>query len=203
VGPAVRRLGLTGGIGSGKSTVAGMLAQMGAAVIDADAISRALTAEDGAAIAPLTMSFGDTILTPQGALDRGQMRRLIYSDPGAKAKLEGIVHPLVGQAIAMQAQQALVAGARCIVYDIPLLVESNHWRSALDRVLVIDCAEATQIARVMARDGMALADVQKIMTSQASRTQRLEAADWVVFNDGITIDVLAQHVREIGAQFGL
>lgn len=201
--PAVRRLGLTGGIGSGKSTVAGMLAQMGAAVIDADAISRALTTEDGAAIAPLKISFGATILTPQGALDRGQMRRLIYSDPGAKAKLEGIVHPLVGQAMAMQAQQAQVAGARCIVYDIPLLVESNHWRSALDRVLVIDCAEATQIARVMARDGMVLAEVQKIMTSQASRTQRLEAADWVVFNDGITVNVLAQHVREIGAQFGL
>ena len=203
VGAKARRLGLTGGIGSGKSTVAGMLAQMGAAVIDADAISRAATARDGAAIASLKTAFGATMLTSEGALDRERMRSLIYSDPSAKARLESIVHPLVGQSIATQAQEAEVAGARCIVFDIPLLVESSHWRPALHRVLVIDCTEATQVARVMARSGLPSAEIQRILASQASRTQRLAAADWVVFNDGITVEVLAQQVREIGVQFGL
>lgn len=203
VGATTRRLGLTGGIGSGKSTVAGMLAQMGAAVIDADAISRAATAKDGAAIASLKTAFGATMLTSEGALDREQMRSLIYSDPSAKARLESIVHPLVGHSIATQAQEATVAGARCIVFDIPLLVESGHWRPALHRVLVIDCTEATQVARVMTRSGLTSAEIQRILASQASRTQRLGAADWVVFNDGITVGVLAQQVREIGVQFGL
>lgn len=197
------RLGLTGGIGSGKSTAAGMLARLGAVVIDADAISRAITASGGIAIHPIQSAFGDGVLTANRALDREKMRRLIFSEPAAKARLEAIVHPLVGQAIAQQEQQAQAAKVRCMVFDIPLLVESGRWRQMLDRILVIDCEEETQIARVTARSGMAAADVQKIMATQASRSRRLAAADLVVFNDGISIEDLAQRMQEIGTEFGL
>lgn len=199
----VHRLGLTGGIGSGKSTVAGMLAQMGACVIDADAISRAATGPGGAAIAALKSTFGATMLTEDGAMNREQMRHLVYSNPGAKKQLEDIVHPLVGQAIATQAHQAESAGAPCVVFDIPLLVESAHWRKTLHRILVIDCTDSTQIARVMARDKLEAVDVQKILAAQAPRTRRLDAADMVLFNDGITLEHLEQQVREIASQFGL
>lgn len=197
------RIGLTGGIGSGKSTVAGFLEQMGAVVIDADAISRATTAPGGSAITALKSTFGVGLLTADGALDRAQMRELIYSDPDAKAQLEAIVHPLVGQAIAQQAFQAEVTGARCIVFDIPLLVESQHWRKKLDRVLVIDCAEETQIIRVSARNGLPKQDIEKIVATQASRKQRLAAADYVVFNGDISLTDLRQQVHAISAQFGL
>ncbi len=132
-----RHLGLTGGIGSGKSTVAGLLAELGAAVIDADAISRSATAVGGAAIDAIAETFGTSMLTADGALDREQMRKLAFSDPGAKTRLERIVHPLVGQAIAREAAQAESGGVRCIVFDIPLLVESAPWRPRLDRVLVL------------------------------------------------------------------
>lgn len=197
------RLGLTGGIGSGKSTVAGIFEKVGAVIIDADAISRATTAPGGSAIAALKTAFGVGLLTPDGALDRGQMRALIYSDPGAKAQLEAIVHPLVGQAIAQQALQAENSGARCVVFDIPLLVESQHWRQKLDRVLVIDCTEETQINRVIARNGLTKQDIEKILANQASRKQRLAAADGVLFNDNIPLEVLRQQVVQIGTQFGL
>ncbi len=197
------RLGLTGGIGSGKSTVAGYFKQMGAAVIDADAISRETTAPGGSAIAALKSAFGVGVLAADGALDRAQMRNLIYSDPSAKAQLEAIVHPLVGQAIAQQAFQAESSGARCIVFDIPLLVESQHWRKTLDRVLVVDCVEETQINRVTTRNGLARQDIEKILASQASRMQRLAAADCVLFNDDISLDDLRQQVVQIGTQFGL
>lgn len=197
------RLGLTGGIGSGKSTAAAMLARLGAAVIDADAISRAVTASGGVAINPIQSVFGDCVLTADRALDREKMRSLIFSEPTAKARLEAIVHPLVGKAIAQQAQQAEAACVPCTVFDIPLLVESKHWRQTLDRILVIDCEEETQIARVTARSGITAAEVKKIMATQASRSQRLAAADLVVFNDGISIEDLAQRMREIGTEFGL
>lgn len=203
MGSAAVRWGLTGGIGSGKSTVAGMLATRGAVIIDADAISRATTAAGGGAIAPLKAAFGPAMLTPEGALDRDQMRALVFADPSAKSRLESIVHPLVGQAIALQAQQAQAAGAACLVFDIPLLVESRHWRKMLDRILVVDCTQATQITRVTARNGLSEAEVRNILAAQASRAQRLAAADMVVFNDGITMDELAQQVQEIGPQFGL
>jgi dephospho-CoA kinase len=197
------RLGLTGGIGSGKSTVAGLLAQQGAHVIDADAISRAATGPGGSAMATIRTQFGPVMVNAQGALDRDQMRALVFANPEARQQLERIVHPLVGQAIAVQTQRAEQSGARCIVLDIPLLVESAHWRAALDRVLVVDCNEATQVARVTARSGLSDAGVLAIMANQAPRTKRLSAADAVVFNDGINLDQLAELVREIGHQFGL
>jgi dephospho-CoA kinase len=200
---AALRLGLTGGIGSGKSTVATLFANRGAAVIDADAISRAVTSAGGSAIDALREAFGPGLLTADGALDRDQMRSLVFSDLTAKTRLEGIVHPLVSLAIAQQAHQANSAGANCIVFDIPLLVESRHWRSALDRVLVVDCTEATQVHRVAARSGLSDVAIRKIIAAQATRLVRLRAADAVVFNDGITIEELALHVHEISTQFEL
>lgn len=197
------RLGLTGGIGSGKSTVSDLLEQMGAVVIDADAISKAVTATGGSAIAALQAEFGTALLTADGALDRVQMRDIIYSNADAKARLEAIIHPMVGHAIAEQTRQAEDSRARCIVFDIPLLVESQNWRAKLDRVLVIDCSEETQIKRVVARNGFAEQEIRKILQSQAPRAKRRAAADTVVFNDGISLDNLRHQVREISTQFGL
>lgn len=197
------RLGLTGGIGSGKSTVGQLLVDRGATLIDADAISRATTATGGAAIAPIAAAFGATVITAQGALDRDAMRTLVFNDPGAKTRLESIIHPLVGQAITAQAQQAEDAGAMLVVFDIPLLVESGHWRRGLHQVLVVDCQESTQVARVAARSGLSTAEIEKIMAAQAPRSQRLAAADIVLYNDGLSLAQLAFETGEIATRFGL
>ena len=197
------RLGLTGGIGAGKSTVARMLADLGAAIIDADALSRATTAPGGTAIDPVRASFGDNFITPDGAMDRDAMRTLVFADPSARHRLEAIVHPLVHQAIEAAAVAAHQAGHHCRVFDIPLLVESKRWPAQLDKVLVVDCSEQTQRDRVMARNGLARADVERIMASQASRTQRLAAADLVVFNDQKPLDTLRCEVAAVAQHFGL
>ena len=197
------RLGLTGGIGSGKSTVARMLQERGAVVIDADAIARASTAAGGAAIPQILASFGPDYITPEGALDRERMRSLAFTDTGAKQRLEAIVHPLVGKATTEEAEAAERAGARCIVFDIPLLVESGRWPRQLDRVLVVDCQEDTQVTRVAARTGMAEAMARQIIAAQASRAQRRAAADVVVYNDGLTLEQLRAEVEQIAAHFGL
>jgi dephospho-CoA kinase len=197
------RLGLTGGIGSGKSTVAQLLADLGAGVVDADAISRATTAAGGAAIPLIQKLFGTSFVGSDGALDRERMRQQVFSDPKAKALLEGIIHPLVGQQIAAQTQALVDAGKTCLVLDIPLLVESGHWHKRVDRVLVVDCCPATQISRVVARSGLAAADVETIIAAQAGRQRRLAAADTVLFNDGISLPELAAQVGQIGQQFGL
>lgn len=200
---SVLRLGLTGGIGSGKSTVAQFLSNLGAGVIDADAISRATTAVGGVAIPLIHRQFGASFIGIDGALDRERMRQHIFADPKAKSLLEGTIHPLVGQQIAVQAKALADAGKTCLVFDIPLLVESAHWRKSLQRVLVIDCSPVTQVSRVVARSGLAVADVQAIIAAQASRPRRLAAADAVLFNDGITLRELAVLVAQIGRQFGL
>jgi len=197
------RLGLTGGIGSGKSTVAGLLAGHGAAVIDADAISRQATASSGAAIEAIRQTFGPTFITPDGALDRERMRTHVFHDPSARQQLEKIVHPLVGLETERQTQAALAVGCRCIVYDIPLLVESGRWRARLDQVLVVDCRTETQIARTMQRSDLSRDAVAAIMANQASRAQRLSAADLVLYNDGLTLEQLAQEVRLLARCFGL
>ena len=197
------RVGLTGGIGSGKSTVAAMLARLGAHCIDADAISRAVTASGGAAIPQIEDAFGSSVITPQGALDRQAMRALIFKDPEARSQLEGIIHPLVGAAIDAAGLEAEAQHARCLMYDIPLLVESAHWRRSLDTVLVVDCAEHTQIARVMHRNQLTEHEVRAIMAAQASRSTRLAAADSVIFNDGVTLLELERLVQQISTQFGL
>lgn len=197
------RVGLTGGIGSGKSTVAACLADLGASVIDADQLAKACTAAGGAAMPAIAASFGPTLLDASGALDRDAMRALAFKDAGARARLEAIVHPCVGAAIALAAQQAEAEGSRCLVFDIPLLVEAGRWRSQLARILVVDCQPETQIQRVMQRNGLARPDVERILAAQASREQRLHAADAVLYNDGLDLPALARLVQQIGKQFGL
>lgn len=200
----VTLLGLTGGIGSGKSTVAAMLAEHGAAVVDADAIARGVTAPGGAAIPAIAQAFGAELITPQGALDRDRMRALVFADPDARQRLEAIVHPLVGQETERQAQAALAQGRRSVVYDVPLLVESGaRWRQKVQRVLVVDCPVATQVERVMARSGLSQAEVERIVASQASRFLRLAAADIVIHNQGLTLPALREEVRQLAERFGL
>lgn len=196
-------LGLTGGIGSGKSTVAQMLADLGAGVVDADAISRATTARGGSAIGAIRAQFGADFVEANGALQRERMRQHIFSNPAAKARLEAIIHPLVAQEIAMQTQALSDAGHACIVFDIPLLVESGHWRKRLQRVLVVDCNPATQISRVTVRSGLPAEQIQAIITAQATRQQRLAAADAVLCNDGISVLELKVLVQQMAARFGL
>lgn len=201
--PQALRLGLTGGIGSGKSTVAAMLSKLGAALIDADAVSRATTAVGGSAIAALAQEFGEAFITPDGALGRDRMRDLVYADPAAKKRLEAIVHPLVGKEIARQTDAYVQSGSACIVFDIPLLVESTRWRPNLDRVLVVDCLVETQIQRVMARSALPRDAVAKIIAAQASREQRLRAADLVIFNDQISLAQLEDEATQMAVRLGL
>jgi dephospho-CoA kinase len=197
------RVGLTGGIGSGKSTVLEMLAQLGAAVIDADAISRGTTATGGAAIAAIAERFGSDFITPSGALDRDRMREHAYADPLARRKLEEIIHPLVGREGERQVEAALQAGVGCIVFDIPLLVESGRWRSQVDRVLVVDCSPQTQVDRVVARSGLKAEEVLAIIAAPASRGERLAAADLVICNEGLSLDQLRDKVVQAARRFGL
>ena len=192
------RIGLTGGIGSGKSTVGQMLQARGAAVIDADAIARQVTAAHVAAMPAIAHTFGPDFVTADGALDRERMRAHVFSQPQAKQALEAIIHPLVAQETQRQAQEALAKGHNTLVFDIPLLVESGaRWRTQVDRVLVVDCSEATQIQRVMARNGLSRETVQSIIAAQASRAQKLAAADWVIDNDGISLEALRVEVESL------
>ena len=191
------RLGLTGGIGSGKSTVAGMFSASGAAVIDADAISRSLTSSHGAAMETIKQQFGEAMISSDGSLSRDRMRNLVFTDVGAKKRLEAIIHPLVKLEILRQDQAAKSLGIKLIVYDIPLLVESQNWRANLDRVLVIDCSEQTQVNRVILRNNLKQVDVEKIIAAQASRKMRNSAADMIIFNDSITIEHLRVQVTHV------
>ncbi|MFZ4480261.1 MAG: dephospho-CoA kinase [Rhodoferax sp.] len=201
--PVPVRLGLTGGIGSGKSTVAALLARQGAGIVDADAISRQLSAAGGLALPAIAGAFGPEFITPAGALDRDRMRDLIHRDAGARQRLEAIIHPLVGQETQRQADLLAREGTRCIVFDVPLLVESPFWRKKVDHVLVVDCTPEVQISRVMARSQLPRQDVERIIASQASREQRLSAADSVIFNVGLSLDELAAELAQISGRFGL
>ena len=185
------RIGLTGGIGSGKSTVATALAALGAAVIDTDAIARELTLPGGAAIEALRRTFGDEYIDATGALDRTRMRTLVFADPSAKLRLEGILHPLIGSQT--QARAAEQSGPMT-VFDVPLLVESGRWRALVDRVWVVDCRESLQIERVTRRSGWREDEVRAVLARQASRAQRRAAADAVICNDGIDLPSLHTQV---------
>jgi dephospho-CoA kinase len=198
------RIGLTGGIGSGKSTVASMLAKHGAAVIDADAISRSVTAPGGRAIEAIATIFGADMITPDGTMNRQAMREQIFQDPQAKRQLEAIIHPLVSLITAEQAQHALDTGHRCLVFDVPLLVESGErWRRQVDRVLVVDCNTETQRQRVMARNGLPPEEIDRIIAQQASRAQRLACADVVIVNQSLSLAELEAQVTQVAADFGL
>lgn len=198
------RLGLTGGIGSGKSTVAARLQARGATLIDADHISRSLTASSGMALPLIAQAFGADLIDAQGALNRARMRELVFADPSARQRLEAILHPLIAEQTRQQHEAAVAAGSKLIVHDIPLLVESGHWRTRLDGVLVVDCRESTQTERVMARSALTHEAVQAIIDAQATRAQRLATADWVIHNDdGVTIETLHAYTDQIAAWFGL
>lgn len=181
------RIGLTGGIGSGKSTAAAMLARHGAHIVDTDAIARHLTASGGIAMPAVRQTFGDAIARADGSLDRDAMRAIVFSDPVAKTRLEALLHPMIG---AQALREAAAATGNVVVFDVPLLTESKTWRERVDRVLVIDCSEAAQIERVEKRPGWTRDAVERAITSQAKRAARLAIADAVVFNDGIDLNAL-------------
>jgi dephospho-CoA kinase len=189
-------IGLTGGIGSGKSSVARVLVECGAALVDTDAIARALTLPGGAAIPAISQAFGGDMIGADGALDRDRMRAQVFADPGAKSRLEAILHPMIG---AEATRQAAAAGDGIVVFDVPLLAESGRWRQRVDRILVIDCEEDTQCRRVVQRSGWSEAAVRAVIAQQAARTSRRAIADAVIFNDGITPQALAAEVRALWA----
>ncbi len=192
------RIGLTGGIGSGKSTVARLLAGHGAAVIDTDAIARELSSPGGAAIEPIRLAFGASFIDAAGALDRARMRALVFADPPAKGRLEAILHPLIG---IETENRATAATERVLVFDVPLLAESPRWRTQVHKVLVVDCREATQIHRVVARSGWTPQAVQAVIAQQAARPVRRACADAVIFNDGLSLAELTQHVQALAAHW--
>ncbi len=197
------RVGLTGGIGCGKSAVADFFSDLGAAVIDTDVIAHQLTSADGAAMLAIRAGFSDEVLQADGALDRAAMRRLIFSDTDARNKLEEILHPLVYRNVREQLQP--LSSAPYVLIVIPLLVEKAHYQDLIDRILVVDCLEAQQIARVAARSGLHPDETTAIMAAQASRIGRLAAADDVLNNQGdwaglqLQIPPLHQKYLEISA----
>ena len=183
-------VGLTGGIGSGKSTVAELFVERGAALVDTDMIAHELTAPDGAAMAAIAAAFGPIVVRPDGGLDRSALRRLAFSDPTAKARLEAILHPLIRDC--SEARCAAPTSAPYVLLAVPLLIETGSYRKRTDRVLVVDCEETIQVARVMARSGLTESEVKTIMATQASRSKRREIADDLVLNSAGMDDLAPQ-----------
>jgi len=195
-------VGLTGGIGSGKSTVATAFERLGVTVIDADAIAHEITAPGGPGVAPIRAAFGADFLTMTGALDRERMRAHVFEQADRRARLEAILHPLIR---AESARRLAQAASEYAMLMIPLLVEAargdpGHWRDRYDRILVVDCAEATQIARVKRRSGLDESQIGRIMAAQASRASRLALADDVIDNDG-DVEGIAQQVAVLHERY--
>jgi dephospho-CoA kinase len=173
-------IGLTGGIGSGKSLVADLFAKRGAAIIDTDVIAHHLTMAGGAANPAIAAAFGPEFIAANGAMDRTAMRKKVFADPDARKRLELILHPLIGAETSKAAAQAQ---GPYLIYVVPLLVESGRWRDKVDRILVVDCSTALQLERVMRRNELAKSEVQAILDSQASRNERLAVADDIIINE--------------------
>ena len=190
-------VGLTGGIGSGKSAAAAEFERLGAAVVDTDAIAHELTQAGGGAILELERMFGRDAITKDGAMDRDKMRARVFADPAAKKALEALLHPLI-----REESRRRIAGARApyVIHVVPLLVESTDYRSRVDRVLVIDVPEDLQVARVRSRSGLSEAEVRAIIAAQATRAQRLAAADDVIENRG-TIEALREQVAALHRKY--
>jgi dephospho-CoA kinase len=190
------RAGLTGGIGSGKSTVAGALARRGALIVDTDAIARELTAPGGAALPAIAGAFGAQMIDNSGALDRVRMRAEVFSQARARRRLEAILHPMIGQEA--HARAATAGSEQPVVFDVPLLAESVHWRQRVDRVLVVDCDEAVQVERVMQRSGWPADEVRRVIAQQAPRQARRQIADAVIHNGAeVTLDALDSMVTRL------
>lgn len=186
-------VGLTGGIGSGKTTVANMFADLGAYLVDTDLIAHALTNENGAAIKSIQHAFGSGFILPSGAMDREKMRQHVFSLPNEKKRLEAILHPLIREKTERAAQES---NGIYTIFVVPLLVESGSWQQRVSRILVLDCSEQTQLRRVMSRNGMTREQVLSIMHSQASRDQRLKAANDIILSEQ-TLDEINVEVRQL------
>ena len=199
----VRAIGLTGGIGSGKSTLAALLVACGATLVDTDAIAHAMTAAGGPAMPALRLRFGDDVASSDGALERARMRSLVFADPDAKRALEAILHPMIGAEAQRQATAAQTTGAGVVVFDVPLLTESSHWRARCQRILVVDCSAEVQVQRVIARSGWNADQVQRVIAQQATRERRRAIADAVIFNDTLSREALAAEVTALWSAWDL
>lgn len=186
-------VGLTGGIGSGKSAAADEFARLGAAVVDTDAIAHELTRAGGAAVEPIRRALGAAYVDTSGAMDRAKVRALVFADPGARARLESVLHPMIR---AESDRRIAAAAAAYVIHVVPLLIESPDYRERVDRVLVVDCPESLQIERVRSRNGLDEESVLAIMRSQVPRAARLAAADDVIDNSG-TIAAMHQQVARL------
>lgn len=195
--PIGLRIGLTGGIGSGKSTVARRFAALGALVVDTDALAHALTAPGGAALPAIAAAFGASMIGADGAMDRARMRALVFAHPAERERLEAILHPMIGDATRAQASRA--DAGQAVVFDVPLLAESGTWRARVDRVVVVDCAEATQVARVVERSRWTADAVERAIAQQASRAQRRAIADAVIVNEALSLAQLDAEVDALWA----
>jgi len=195
-------LGLTGGIGSGKTTVSDLLRKLGAGIIDTDLIAHQITAPGGIAIPLIQERFGVQFIDPSGALDRTKMRALVFTDPESRKALEQITHPLIRQETTLQALKLSKSGKPYLVFVVPLLIESGNWHGVLDHIAVVDCPEQVQIARVMERNKLTKQDVEKILAAQASREMRLSQADTILHNDGdltkLTAEAQVLHQKIMG-----
>ena len=199
------RVGITGGIGSGKSTVATQLKSLGAGVIDADAISRHLTSSHGEAMNAIVEKFGDEYQLADGSLDRSRMRELVFNQKDRRKELEQILHPLIQNEMKNQFETMKKNGIKLVVFDLPLLAESSKWRKNLDKIIVVDCSVETQVSSVLTRDAqnnnrttpMTRDLVINIIASQASRKDRLKLADVIILNDEITRQQLNDEIGQI------
>ena len=190
-------VGLTGGIGSGKSAVTDRFAERGVTVVDTDLIAHQLTAAGGAATPAIRSAFGAGVIDPTGALDRKAMRDLAFSDPEARRRLEAILHPMIR---AESERQCAEAASPYVILAVPLLVESGTYRERCDRICVVDCRVETQVARVRARNGLEESQIRAIIAAQASREDRLAAADDVIDNEG-TLDALDTRIADLHADY--
>lgn len=190
-------IGLTGGIGSGKTAVSMLLAEFGAGVIDTDLISHQITAPGGKAIPLIATAFGEDFINPEGALNRPKMRTLVFKDTGARQTLEQITHPLIQQETVKQAFELAKSKVPYLVFVVPLLIESGTWLKLIDYLVVVDCPEETQIQRVMRRNNMTRPEVENILKAQTRRNARLAVANAIIENQGsldsLKLEVLKLH----------
>ncbi|MCF8165520.1 MAG: dephospho-CoA kinase [Rhodoferax sp.] len=192
-------IGLTGGIGSGKTAVSALLGGYGAGIIDTDKISHQITAPGGEAIPLITEAFGADFIDPHGALNRPKMRTVVFEDPSARQALERITHPLIQEETVKQALELAKSGVPYLVFVVPLLIESGFWTKLIDYLVVVDCPEETQIKRVMHRNNMTRSEVEKILNAQTSRNARLTTANAVIENQG-SLDELKPAVLKLHQQ---
>lgn len=191
------KIGLSGGIGSGKSTVARRFAALGALVVDSDDLAHALTAPGGDAIERIAAAFGADMISADGAMDRARMRALAFGDPQQRRRLEAILHPLIGAATRAEARKA--EPGQPVVFDVPLLAESAAWRARVDRIAIVDCSPLTQVARVVQRSNWTAEAVERTIAQQASRAQRRAIADAVIVNDTLSLAQLELEVDALWA----